>query len=106
MVHYKNIKLENSNIIPLKDITYSQLCEAKKAREALGGAYLHQEQCDLIPQDLDVTHHGYHRQCYKNLPMLFQLLSGRVHRQVNSHQRVRDREDQVNFLANYFQTNV
>ena len=43
----------------MKDITYSQLCEA------LGGAYLHQEQCDLIPQDLDVTHHGYHRQCYK-----------------------------------------
>ena len=65
VVHYKNIKLENSDIIPLKDITYSQFCKAKEAREALGGAYLHQEQCDLIPQDLDGTHHGYHRQCYK-----------------------------------------
>ena len=38
------LKLETTNVTPLTEATYSQLLEAKMARIALGGAYLHQEQ--------------------------------------------------------------
>ena len=65
VVHYKCLKVETTNVTPLTETTYSRLLEAKRACIALGGAYLHQEQCNLIPQDLDVTKDGFHRQCYQ-----------------------------------------
>ena len=54
-IHDKCLKLETTNVTPLTEATYSRLLEAKTARIALGGAYLHQQQCNLIPQDLDVV---------------------------------------------------
>ena len=62
VVQCKCLKLDTTNVTPLTEATYSQLLEAKRARITSGGAYLHREQCNLIPQDLDVT---FHRQCYQ-----------------------------------------
>ena len=62
---YKCLKLETTNATSLTKATYSQLLQANRARIALGGAYIHQEQCNLIPQGLDVTKDGFHRQCYQ-----------------------------------------
>ena len=46
VVHHKRLKLETTNVTPLTETTYSRLLEAKRPRIALGGAYLHQEQCN------------------------------------------------------------
>ena len=67
VVHCKYLKLESPNITLLKESTCSQSLEVSRQRTELDGAYLHQEQCDSIPKDLDVTKHRFHRQCWQKL---------------------------------------
>ena len=64
VVHYSHLKIENNEITRLKESIYAHLLDGRAAQHALGGAYLHQEQCDSIPAILDVEKHGYHRRCY------------------------------------------
>lgn len=64
VVHYSHLVLENQVVTPLKEATYSKLLEGRESRIALGGDHLHSEQCESVPSKLEVTKHGYHRQCY------------------------------------------
>lgn len=64
VVHYCHLTHKSAAITPLKETTFRQVVEARNARLALGGNNLHKEQCDSIPDELDVNKHGYHRQCY------------------------------------------
>ena len=65
VVHYSYLKSDHNEITRLKESTYSQLLAGRAARHVLGGAYLHQKQCDFVPEILDTEKHGYHRQCYQ-----------------------------------------
>ncbi len=65
VIHYPHLKIGNEEITALKESTYLTLINGRAARQALGGSYLHQDQCDSIPEILDTAKHGYHRQCYQ-----------------------------------------
>ena len=65
MVHYSAIQISKPrNLTKVTESRYSQLITAKNARIKLGGAYLHQPQCDNVP-NLFVEGLAYHQECYK-----------------------------------------
>ena len=52
------------NLTKVTESRYSQLITAKNPRIKVGGAYLHQPQCDNVP-NLFVEGLAYHQECYK-----------------------------------------
>ena len=64
VIHYSEINFSD-NLTPVNEVRYQKLCEAKQARDKLGGKYLHSEQSHKIPSTFQYGLQ-YHRECYCN----------------------------------------
>lgn len=82
IVHYKGLE-PYSPIKVLSEINIQRIHCAKKKREEIGGFHLHEDQINLIPEEIDLETHGIHLEpCYKRY-VLFHL--ERLHILVNIH---------------------
>lgn len=97
VVHYSHLVLENQVVTPLKEATYSKLLEGRESRIALGGDHLHSEQCESVPSKLEVTKHGYHRQCYAKFTNAISKVRGGVLYSMNNRKKPRDPSVRANF---------
>jgi len=65
ILHYKGHE-SYSNIKTLSDVNVKRILEAKEKREEINGDNLHQEQIDLIPENINLETDGVHLEpCYK-----------------------------------------
>ncbi len=63
--HYPGKSNYSNEIKTLSQNNIDRLVQAKQKREELGGAHLHLQQVQQIPQTFDLEKHGVHsRPCY------------------------------------------
>ena len=65
IVHYKN-QSAYSTLKILSDTNITRIQEARLKRLEIGGSYRHEDQCQLIPEQINLELHGVHLElCYK-----------------------------------------
>ena len=66
IVHYDIKDGKYTKIKTISDINREKICAAKTLREELGGANSHIEQCQSVPDEIDLGKHSIHLDpCYK-----------------------------------------
>jgi len=65
IIHYKD-QSRYSVVKKINDNCLTRIKESKLKRLGIGGTYSHNDQCELIPDSIDVEKHGIHLEpCYK-----------------------------------------
>ena len=71
IIHYNIKDAKYSKIKIISEINKQRILEAKNLRIAKGGINYHKEQCDSIPDEINLSQHGIHlKPCYKKFVLI------------------------------------
>ena len=103
IIHYNIKDAKCSKIKIISEINKQRILEAKNLRIAKGGPNYHKEQCDSIPDEINLSQHGIHLEpCYKKFVLIVSqeksslekeqqsLISSRPNRQSSNNSSARN----------------
>ena len=74
VIHYKHLDTYRDSLTVLSEKKLKKFNDSRDARQTSGGDYLHREQVEGIPENLNPEKHAAHRKCYQKFTQAVSVL--------------------------------